>query len=90
METHLVTYLQEVVGMSRTTAIAANFLAFFVTVPLVPLVGALRDRIGRNPLLFIGTPGFILLSVPGYLLTSTGNFVGAIVESTGATQPRAT
>lgn len=77
--TYLVTYLQEVVGMSRTTAIAANFLAFFVTVPLVPLVGALGDRIGRKPLLLIGTPGFILLSVPGYLLTSTGNFFGAIV-----------
>ena len=28
--TYFVTYLQEVVGLGRTTAIAANFLAFFV------------------------------------------------------------
>ncbi|HJQ28718.1 MAG TPA: MFS transporter [Rubrobacter sp.] len=77
--TYLPTYLQEVVGMSRTTAIAANFLAFFVTVPLVPLVGMLGDRIGRKPLLLVGVPGFILLSVPGYILASTGNFFGAIL-----------
>jgi MHS family proline/betaine transporter-like MFS transporter len=77
--TYFVTYLQEVVGLSRTTSIAANFLAFFVTVPLVPLVGILGDRIGRKPLLLIGTPGFILLSLPGYLLASSGTFLGAIV-----------
>ena len=77
--TYFVTYLQEVVGLSRTTSIAANFLAFFVTVPLVPLLGMLGDRIGRKPLLLIGTPGFILLSLPGYLLASSGSFFGAIV-----------
>lgn len=77
--TYFPTYLQEVVGLSRTTAIAANFLAFFVTVPLVPLVGWLGDRIGRKPLLLIGAPGFILLSVPGYMLASTGNFFLAIL-----------
>ena len=77
--TYFPTYLQEVVGLSRTTAIAANFLAFFVTVPLVPLVGMLGDRIGRKPLLLIGAPGFILLSVPGYMLASTGNFFLAIL-----------
>jgi MFS transporter, MHS family, proline/betaine transporter len=77
--TYFVTYLQEVVGLGRTTAIAANFLAFFVTVPLVPLVGMLGDRIGRKPLLFIGVPGFVLLSLPGYMLASTGNFFLAIV-----------
>src|SRR5919112_2998713 len=74
--TYFVTYLQEVVGLSRTTSIAANFLAFFVT---VPLVGMLGDRIGRKPLLLIGTPGFILLSLPGYLRASSGTFLGAIV-----------
>jgi len=77
--TYFVTYLQEVVGFSNTTAIAANFLAFFVTVPLVPIIGMLGDRIGRKPLLLIGAPGFILLSLPGYLLASSGNFFGAIV-----------
>jgi MHS family proline/betaine transporter-like MFS transporter len=77
--TYFVTYLQEVVGFGRTTAIAANFLAFFVTVPLVPLVGWLGDRIGRKPLLLIGAPGFVLLSLPGYMLASTGNFFLAIL-----------
>ena len=39
----------------------------------------LGDRIGRKPLLFIGVPGFVLLSLPGYLFASTGNFFLAIV-----------
>ncbi len=69
---YFVTYLQEVVGLDPTTAILANFTAFFVTVPLVPFVGALGDRIGRKPLLFIGSVGFVVLSVPGYLLAGSG------------------
>jgi MHS family proline/betaine transporter-like MFS transporter len=76
---YFVTYLQEVVGLDPTTAILANFTAFFVTVPLVPLVGALGDRIGRKPLLFIGSVGFVVLSVPGYLLAGSGGLVTAIL-----------
>jgi MFS transporter, MHS family, proline/betaine transporter len=76
---YFVTYLQEVVGLDPTTAILANFTAFFVTVPLVPIVGALGDRIGRKPLLFIGSVGFVVLSVPGYLLAGSGGLVTAIL-----------
>jgi MHS family proline/betaine transporter-like MFS transporter len=77
--TYFVTYLQEVVGLSRTAAILANFAAFFVTVPFVPLVGALGDRIGRKPLLVVGAVGFVVLSAPGYLLAASGSILGAIL-----------
>jgi MFS transporter, MHS family, proline/betaine transporter len=50
-----------------------------VTVPLVPIVGDLGDRIGRKPLLFIGSVGFVVLSVPGYLLAGSGGLVTAIL-----------
>lgn len=76
---YFVTYLQEVVGLDPTTAILANFTAFFVTVPLVPLIGALGDRIGRKPLLFIGSAGFIVLSVPGYMIAGSGGLATAML-----------
>jgi MFS transporter, MHS family, proline/betaine transporter len=76
---YFVTYLVETIGLDMSTAILANFAAFFVTVPLVPLVGMLGDRIGRKPLLFIGSVAFIILSVPGYMIAGSGGLVTAIL-----------
>ncbi len=76
---YFVTYLVETIGLDQSTAILANFAAFFVTVPLVPLVDMLGDRIGRKPLLFIGSVGFVVLSVPGYMIAASGGLVAAIL-----------
>ena len=77
--TYFVTYLIVTIGLDQSTALLANALAFGVSVPLVPLVGLLGDRIGRKPLLFIGTVGFIVLSVPGYALAGSGGLGAAIL-----------
>lgn len=77
--TYFVTYLVETIGLTQTTAILANSAAFIVSIPLVPLVGLLGDQIGRKPLLYIGTVGFIVLSVPGYALAGSGGLGTAIL-----------
>ncbi len=77
--TYFISYLTLTIKMSPTAALLANAAAFGVTVPLVPLVGMLGDRIGRKPLLFIGSVGFIVLSVPGFLLARQGSLSTAIV-----------
>jgi MFS family permease len=68
---------------NRAAAIIAAFALYgvaFLARPVGGLFwGSLGDRIGRKPLLLIGTPGFILLSLSGYLLASSGTFLGAIV-----------
>lgn len=75
---YFVTYLTVTVGLAPTTALLANCAAFGVTVPLVPLVGLLGDRVGRKPLLVTGCIGFIALSVPGYLIAGSGGLGAAI------------
>jgi MHS family proline/betaine transporter-like MFS transporter len=77
--TYFITYLSVTIGVSPTTALLANSAALAVTVPLVPLIGLLGDRIGRKPLLFIGSAGFIVLSVPGFLLASQGSLPTAVL-----------
>lgn len=79
LSTYLIFYLEKVAGLPGTTALLASSVGFAVTVPLVPLVGLLGDRIGRRPLLVVGAVGFIVLSYPGYLLASTGTFATAVL-----------
>ncbi|MFJ4639720.1 MFS transporter [Streptomyces hygroscopicus] len=51
-----------------------------ITLPLLallafsmPFVGALSDRVGRKPMLFVGAVWMIVLSVPAFLLMDSGN-----------------
>ena len=67
-------YLSGVVGMPRTEALAACAIALVVTVIGNPLAGALSDRIGRRPVVLIGALGLTLLSIPIFMLMSTGTF----------------
>lgn len=76
---YFVTYLVETVGLDATTAILANFVVLFVVVLLLPLVGALGDRIGRKPLLLVGCAGFVVLSVPGFVVAGGGGLGAAIL-----------
>lgn len=77
--TYFVSYLTVTIKISPTAALLANAAALTVTVALVPAAGMLGDRIGRKPLLFIGSAGFIALSVPGYLLAAQGSLSTAIL-----------
>jgi MHS family proline/betaine transporter-like MFS transporter len=45
----------------------------------IPLAGTLGDRIGRKSVLLIGCTGFIVLSVPGFMIASGGGLGAAIL-----------
>ncbi|WP_461175177.1 MFS transporter (plasmid) [Arthrobacter sp. Z1-9] len=67
-------YLSGVVGMPRPEALAACAIALLIHVIANPLVGALSDRIGRRPVVLTGALGLTLLSIPIFMLMSTGTF----------------
>ncbi|WP_307711752.1 MFS transporter [Streptomyces sp. V4I23] len=77
LQTFMPGYLQTTLGFDRVPAFAVTTLGLFVVAVLVPLMGALSDRVGRKPLMLGACAGFVLLSWPAFWLMSQGNAVTA-------------
>ena len=78
--TYMTKYLSNTAGLSRSDASLVSFCAIAVMLLLVPLAGALSDRIGRRPLLIAFGVSATLGTVP--LMTALGNvstFGGALL-----------
>ncbi len=69
---YLTTWLTNIVKMPRSTALWIGTVCLLVFVTMVPLAGALSDRIGRRPLFIASCVGYIVLAYPLFLLASTG------------------
>jgi MFS transporter, MHS family, proline/betaine transporter len=69
---YLTTWLTNIVKMPRSTALWIGTVCLLVFVAVVPLMGALSDRIGRRPLFIASCVGYIVLAYPLFLLASTG------------------
>lgn len=68
MLTYLPTFTQRYAGLSATESLWSNTIGLVVLVLVIPLMGALSDRVGRKPLLLFCCTAFILLSYPGFRL----------------------
>ena len=69
---YMPTFAQRHLGIPRTDALWSNTLGLLALVLLVPLFGALSDRIGRKPPLIACCAGFILLPYPLFNLMLDG------------------
>ncbi|MFD7296069.1 MFS transporter [Streptomyces sp. NPDC059897] len=80
--TYLVTYETDHLGHSADSAALLSTVISLLGLVLVPLFGALSDRVGRKPV-FIGATGALLvLSTPAFWLMRTGmagTWVGGLV-----------
>ncbi|MGW2341545.1 MFS transporter [Streptomyces sp. NPDC001661] len=80
--TYLVTYETDHLGHSADSAALLSTVISLLGLALVPLFGALSDRVGRKPV-FIGATGALLvLSTPAFWLMRTGmvgTWVGGLV-----------
>nr|WP_179429990.1 MFS transporter [Spelaeicoccus albus] len=71
--TYMPSYLSEVLGHST---VQSNFTLIVIIALMMCVInwfGSLTDRIGRKPLLYVAAIGYILLSVPSFMLIRTHN-----------------
>lgn len=75
---YLSTWLVQYAHISHAEALALNCLGLALQLPLLPLAGALADRIGAKAVLLLSTIGFAALSWPLYVLISHGSIAAII------------
>ncbi|WP_353713571.1 MFS transporter [Arthrobacter sp. K5] len=74
MNNHLTTSL----GLDRASALMLSGAGLFIYLLMCPLAGILSDRYGRRSLNILGTVGFVVLSIPSFLLMGTGNGIAIV------------
>ncbi|BCW40324.1 MFS transporter [Arthrobacter sp. StoSoilB3] len=74
MNNHLTTSL----GLDRASALTLSGAGLFIYLLMCPVAGILSDRFGRRSLNILGTVGFVVLSIPSFLLMGTGNGVAIV------------
>ncbi len=75
---YLSTWLVQYAGVSTSAALALNSVALALQLVMLPLAGALSDRIGLKPVLVASTAGFALLSWPVFALIGHGSIAAII------------
>ncbi|KAA2256340.1 MFS transporter [Solihabitans fulvus] len=68
---YLPTYARSAHGVPATSALWASVAAQLLFIAVLPAFGLLSDRIGRRPLLIVFAAGYVLLSVPLFLLMNS-------------------
>lgn len=65
---YLTTYLASILKFPLGSALTINTISMTVLAALMPVMGALSDKVGRKPLLLVGSLGLALLSYPLFRL----------------------
>ncbi|MDX2395533.1 glycine betaine/L-proline transporter ProP [Streptomyces sp. DK15] len=69
---YMPTYLSDELGYSETHGLLILLGVMVVLMLVLSRVGALSDRVGRKPVLMAGMAGFLVLSLPSFLLIGQG------------------
>lgn len=77
--TYLPTFLREEANMDADVAQSANIVGLVVLTTAIFGFGALSDRIGRKPLLLVGSGGFVVLSFPVMWWFESGSVAAAYI-----------
>jgi len=80
---YLSTWLTQYTHLSKPVTLLLNALMLALQLVLLPLGGALSDRIGRKAQLVLGTLGFVLLTWPLYVLIGRGSLVAVMLGQAG-------
>ncbi|MEO3792705.1 MFS transporter [Nonomuraea sp. B10E15] len=75
---YFVTSLQTVARLSLLESLVANAVALLSFTVLLPIGGRLSDAFGRRPMLVAGAAAVAVVSVPAFLLVSSGSLAAAV------------
>ena len=75
---YLTTWLTQYAHISHAEALALNCVGLGLQVPLLPLAGALADRISAKSVMLIATIGFAIFTWPVYVIIAQGTVVSII------------
>jgi MHS family proline/betaine transporter-like MFS transporter len=75
---YFVSYVQVTGDLSREASLAANALAMGLYAVLLPVGGMIGDRVGRKPMLITGAAALAVLSIPCFMLVTSGSLALAI------------
>ncbi|OEV11856.1 MFS transporter [Streptomyces nanshensis] len=70
--TYMPTYLQSSLKYEANTATILSVVTMLIMMCVLTSVGRLNDRHGRKPLLLTGMTGFLVLTIPAFLLLQKG------------------
>lgn len=70
---YFVPYLQTTGDLTRNASLGLNAIALLLYSVLLPLFGALSDRLGRKPLMITGVSATIIGAIPAFMMVSSGS-----------------
>jgi MFS transporter, MHS family, proline/betaine transporter len=70
---YMTNYIRTAGGLTATQAMWIGTACLTVFVFLIPVWGAVSDRVGRKPLLLLSAGGYVLLSFPLLMMASSGS-----------------
>jgi len=70
--TYMPTYLQGTLKYAANTATILSVITMLVMMAVINFVGRANDRRGRKPLLLAGMIGFLVLTIPAFMLLQKG------------------
>ena len=79
LATYMNNHFTNALGFERVPALLLSGVGLFVYMLMCPIAGLISDRFGRRIPNIIGTAGFVLLSLPAFILFETGNPILVIV-----------
>ena len=80
---YLSTWLTQYTHISKPVTLLLNAVMLALQLVLLPLGGAMSDRIGRKAQMVLGTLGFILLTWPLYRLIDHGSLIAVLAGQAG-------